>query len=402
MYTFGANPPDIHKIQGNIMNKIVKNTTSLMIMTIVTNANILTNAFENATVDGYVRAAYEVHNVKEDETFKDGAAGGKLHIETAPISGISLVSSFYTSNSFGSADNRGLVPFRGEVAHSYSILGEAYFKALLGNTTLTLGRQEIETPFAQVDDIGLVPNTFEAYVLENKDIPDTTLFLGQIQKMAGVDAEVVDQFTRLNGTNNMQVLGVTYEGFKNLTLNTWYYHLKDAQIDSITYLEASYKDAFNGMGYELGIQYAKQTYLEKKDASVYGVNASISHEVTGLTFGVAYNQADGNAATSGFGGGPFFSNSEYLIIDNAGIDGSQTWIGIEFDMSTMGMGEFTLGLSKAILKNEIKQSATEIDFVASYEVDKNIEMHIICSNLDGTNVGEDNAKHVRFFANYNF
>ena len=385
-----------------MMHKILVNTTLLMIMTIGINANIFTDMFENTTVNGYIRAAYEVHNVKEDDTFKDGATGGKLHIETAPISGISLGSSFYISNSVGSADNRGLVPFRGEVAHSYTILGEAYFKAVLGKTTLTLGRQEIETPFAQVDDIGLVPNTFEAYVLENKDIPDTTLFLGQIQKMAGVDAEVVDQFTRVNGTNNMQVLGVTYEGFKNLTLHTWYYRLKDAQIDSIAYLDANYEGALGGMGYELGIQYAKQTYLEEKDVSVYGVNASINHEVTGLTFGVAYNKADGNAATSGFGGGPFFSNSEYLILDNAGKDGSQIWFGLAWDAQNIGVDGLTLGLSKAILKNEIKQSATEIDFVASYEVDKNIEMHIICSNLDGTNVGEDNAKHVRFFANYNF
>ncbi len=167
------------------MNKIVLSTIILMIMSIGINANTVTNAFENATVDGYMRTAYEGHNVKGDDTFNDGAVGGKLHIETAPIHGISLGSSFFTSNSFGSADNRGLVPFRGEVAHSYAILGEAYLKAALGKTTLKLGRQEIETPFAQADDIGMVPNTFEAYVLENKDLPDTTLFVGQIQKMAG-------------------------------------------------------------------------------------------------------------------------------------------------------------------------------------------------------------------------
>ena len=384
------------------MKKIVLSTITLMIMTIVINANSLANAFENATVDGYVRAAYEIHHIEGDETFKDGAVGGKLHIETAPIHGISLGSSFYTSNSFGSADNRGLVPFRGEVAHSYAILGEAYLKAVFGNTTLKLGRQEIETPFAQVDDIGMVPNTFEAYILENKDIYSTTLFIGQIQKMAGVDAEIVDQFTRVNGSKNMQVLGVTYEGIKDLTLNAWYYRLKDAQIDSIAYLEASYEGAYNGMGYGLGVQYAKQTYLQEKDALVYGVNASISHEDTGLTVGVAYNKADVNAATSGFGGGPFFSNSEYLIIDNAGKNGSQTWFGLEWDASTMGIDGLTVGISKAILKNENHQTSTEVDLVASYEMDKHVEMHIIASDIDGANVGEDTAKHLRVFANYHF
>ncbi len=384
------------------MNNTVQSITILMIMTIVINANTITNSFQNATVDGYVRAGYEIHNLKDNDTFNHGALGGKLHIETAPISSISMGASFYTSNSFDSADNQGLVPFRGEVAHSYTILGEAYLKTVLGKTTLKLGRQEIETPFAQVDDIGMVPNTFEAYVLENKDIPDTTLFVGQIQKMAGVDAEVVDQFTRVNGTNNMQVLGVTYEGIKHFNLNAWYYRLKDAQIDSIAYLEASYEGSFNGMGYGLGVQYAKQTYLEEKDASVYGVNASINHEATGLTVGAAYNKADGNAVTSGFGGGPFFSNSEYLIIDNAGSNGSQTWFGVEWDANSIGIDGLTLGLSKAILKNENSQKATETDLDISYQINKQIEMHMICSDLDGKNVGEDTAKHLRVFANYHF
>jgi len=373
-----------------------------MIVSINIDANTLREAFENATVDGYVRAGYEMHNVKNDDTFNDGALGGKLHIETAPIADMRVGASFYTSNSFGSKDNRGLVPFKGEVAHSYAILGEAYLKAQFGNTTLKLGRQEIETPFAQVDDIGMVPNTFEAYTLENKDIPDTTLFLGQIQKMSGVDAEVVDDFTRVNGNKNMQVIGINYEGIKNTNINAWYYRLKDAEIDSIAYLEASYEASLNGMGYEIGLQYAKQTYLQEHDTSVYGVNASFVYESAGLTLGAAYNKADGNAATSGFGGGPFFSNSEYLIIDNAGADGTQTWFGLEYDASTIGIDGLTISLSKAILKTKAHKVSTEVDLVASYEIDKNIEMHMIYSDLDGANVGEDRAKHLRVFANYNF
>jgi len=376
--------------------------TILMIMTIGIKANILIKAFENATVDGYIRAGYEVHNVKNDNTFEDGALGGKLHIQTAAISGMSIGASFYASNSFGSADNKGLVPFRGEVAHSYSILGEAYVKVQWGNTLIKVGRQEIDTPFAQVDDIGIVPNTFEAYILKNRDIPDTSLFIGQIQKMAGVDAEVVDTFTRVNDNNNIQALGLSYEGVKNLAINAWYYRLKDAQIDSISYLEANYEGLKNGIAYGLGLQYAKQSYLNEEDASIYGIHASLSHESTGLTLGVAYNKANSNEATSGFGGGPFFSNSEYLIVDNAGKNGSQTWFVIEYDASILGLDGLTVSLSKAILKTQANKEATEVDLVASYEVNKDIKLHMIYSDLDGANVGEDTAKHLRIFANYNF
>jgi hypothetical protein len=374
----------------------------LMIMTIGIKANVLTKAFENATVDGYVRAGYEVHNVKNDDTFEDGALGSKLHIHTAAISGMSIGASFYTSNSFGAADNKGLVPFRGEVAHSYAILGEAYFKAVFGNTTLKLGRQEIETPFAQADDIGIVPNTFEAYIVENRDIPNTTLFIGHIEKMAGVDAQVVDTFTQVNGENNMQVLGLHYESIKNLALDAWYYRLKGAQIDSIIYLEANYESTINTVSYSIGLQYAKQSHLNKSDTSIYGINANLSHEHTGVTLGIAYNKTDDNGAFSGFGGGPFFSNSEYLIIDNAGAHGSQTWFGLEWDGSSIGFDKLTLSISKARLKNKSNQTSTEMDIVASYAINKNVEMHMIYSDLDGANVGEDTAKHLRVFANYNF
>ena len=371
-------------------------------MSIGIKANMLSNAFENATVDGYIRAGYEIHNVKKDDIFYDGALGGKLHIKTAPISNISIGASFYTSNSFGSADNRGLVPFRGEVAHSYSILGEAYFKALLGNTTLTLGRQEIETPFAQIDDIGIVPNTFEAYVLENKDIPGTTLYLGQIQKMAGVDAEVVDAFTSINTNHNMQVFGLTYEGFENLGLDAWYYHMKDTEVDSIAYIEARYTETFYALDYEMALQYANQTYSHASDSSIYGISSTLNYLPSGLTLRFAYNKVDGNTAFSGFGGGPFFSNSEYLIIDNAGKDATQVWVGTQFYASVIGKEGLLCSLGYATLKNKTNAKATELDFVVSYEINKHIEVHLIASNLKGSSLGEDDAKHLRIFANYHF
>jgi hypothetical protein len=373
-----------------------------MITTLTINANSIGEAFSNLKIDGYVRTAYERHQIENDSTYRDAAIGGKLHIETAPYYGISIGSSFYTSNALGTSDNRGLVPFRGEVAHSYSILGEAYIEAQLGNTLIKIGRQEMDIPFADTDDIGMVPNTFEAYILENKDIKDTTLFLGQIQKMAGVDAEVVDNFTRVNEHNNMQVIGVRYEGIENVELSTWYYHLKDAEIDSIAYVDVHYEAQNSTLGYGLGIQYAKQTYTAQKDATIYGVTTSINHIDTGITLAAAYNKVEGSAITSGFGGGPFFSNSEYLIIDNAGADGSQTWFGVAYDASSIGLDGLTLSLSKAILKNQAKKISTEVDVVARYEVSKTLEVHMIYSDLEGSNVAEDTAKHLRVFANYTF
>ena len=360
-------------------------------------------AGKETVVDGYIRGTYQSHDVKDDRVYKDDAIGGKLHFETASTDGVSLGASFYGTTEVFNDDNKGLIPLRGESHKSYAILGEIYLKYESKNSILKVGRQEIETPFAQTDDIGMIPNTFESAIFINRGIKDTTIFLGQINKMAGVDAEVIDEFTKVNGSKNMQFIGITYNGIDNLSLAGWYYRLKGAEIDKISYIEANYaKDLNRNYSYELGLQYSKQNYSVGDDATVLGGTVTVASKSSGITLSSAYTKVKNRVASSGFGGGPFFSNSEYLIIDNAGIDGSAKWIGTEIDGSRFGYSGLTLGLGKITLETESKKEATEVDFVASYEVNKNMEFHMIYSDLKGVDVGEDDAKHLRVFVNYNF
>ena len=373
----------------------------LLLSTVGVQAESLSNAFSSTTVDGYLRGAYQSHDVKDDKTYKDDALGGKLHIETGAYYGFSVGASAYSSNAIKNHDNKGLVPFRGD-EKSYTILGEAYLKAEFGNSMFKVGRQEIETPFAEVDDIGMTPNSFEAAIFENKDIENTRIFLGHIQRMAGVDAEIVDDFTNVNGSEHMQILGVTYEGIKNIDMAGWYYRLKDAEIESIAYLEANYKEERGDTIFEIGVQYSNQGYRVGKDAHVYGGTFSAMDKNSGLTLSAAYTKAQDNAATSGFGGGPFYSNSEYLIIDNAGANGKALWYGAEYDASYMGVEGLTIGYGQVTQTTATGAEATEKDIVASYEMSENFELRGIYSTLKGRNVGEDEAKHLRVFGNYSF
>ncbi len=365
-------------------------------------AETLNDALKKTKVDGYLRGSYQVHDVKDDKTYRDDAIGGKVHIQTGAFYGVTLGASLYSSNAMFNDDNKELVPLRGENHKSYAILGEAYMQLDFGKSMFKIGRQEIDTPFADRDDIGMVPNTFESAIFENRDIEDTTIFLGHIQKMAGVDADVVDKFTKVNGSKGMQLLGVSYEGVKDLALQVWYYNLKDAQIDSIAYLEANYEKELGSMTYGVGLQYAKESYLKDRDANIYSGALSATANEIGLTLATAYSKAKDNGATSGFGGGPFFSNSEYLILDNAGEDGKALLYSAEYDASKVGIDGFTIGLEYITLTSKAKKESTEADLVLSYEMSNDFEIHAIASNLKGHSVGEDNAKHLRIFANYNF
>ena len=357
---------------------------------------------DGINVDGYLRGSYQNHDVKDDRVYKDDALGGKLHFETASTDGISLGASLYASSSIVNDDNRGLIALRGETHKSYSILGEAYLKNEFGKNLLTIGRQEIETPFAQIDDIGMIPNTFEAVTLLNNGMENSILFLGQIQKMSGVDAEVIDKFTKVNGSKNMQVLGLTYNGISDLALSAWYYRLREAEVDEISYLEATYEKELGAYAYSWGLQYSKQGHDAGGSTKVLGATLSFTANTMGLTFVTAYNETKDGSAFSGFGGGPFFSNSEYLILDNAGDEAKAKWMGVELDASVLGLRGLNMGIGKITLETEEQKEASEVDFVASYEVSNDVEIHMIYSNLKGANVGEDEAKHLRIYANYNF
>ena len=374
----------------------------LLVLALLSTLEIEAIGNKSTIVDGYLRGTYQVHNIKNDKVYKDDALGGKLHFETASTDGVSLGASLYTSATLFHDDNKGLISLRGEMDKSYSILGEVYLKSEFSKSILKIGRQEIETPFAQMDDIGMIPNTFEAVTLVNNDMENTILFLGYIKKMSGVDSEVIDEFTRINGSENMQVFGFSYNGLANMILSGWYYKLDGAEVDKITYFEAVYEKDFSNYSYGWGLQYSKQGHNVGKSSRVLGGMLNVGVKSMGLTFATAYNETKDGSAFSGFGGGPFFSNSEYLILDNAGENGKAKWMGVEFDASLFGANGLRLGVGKITLETDTKGDATETDFVASYEFNKDMEVHMVYSDLKGANVGEDDAKHLRVYANYNF
>ena len=60
------------------------------------------------------------------------------------------------------------------VSDSY-IVDEAWVAATLGKTTVKLGRMELDTPLVFTEKWSIAKNTFEAAVVINQDLPDTTL-----------------------------------------------------------------------------------------------------------------------------------------------------------------------------------------------------------------------------------
>lgn len=351
------------------------------------------------TVEGYLRAGYQNTDITGDSDYTDTALGGKLHIETAPWNGISAGASFYTTNVVGNDEGEG-VPFFDANNDSYSILGEAYMKGQWGNTTIKAGRQEIDTPFADTDDIGMVPNTFEAAVLVNSDIKDTTIVLAHIEKWAGVDVENDPaEFERLNGDDGVQALGITYEGSEGLMLSGWYYHGNN--LVDISYAEAGYETNLDGITLGLGGQYAQQDWESDTATEIMGASLSLGVDAAGLTFGAAYNKADENGADNGFGGGPFFTSAEHLTLAEAGADGEAVMYSAEWDAGAAGLEGLTLGVGHLTLEDSTGAEATELDLTASYAFNDALGIDVIYSDIDDE-INGDELTNLRIFVNYTF
>ena len=350
-----------------------KATISLIAVSAMSSgAENLKEIFSNISTEGQVRLGVIRTEDDNDKRASTVSLGGSLGAKTDPLKGISLGAKFYTTNALFGRDNEGM--FLDSHNDSYSIVGEAYIQADLGKTTIKAGRQIIDTPYADSDDIGMIPDIFEGYTLVNRDIADTTVILASLDKWAGVDSDIPEKFTNLQESSDaMLIASVIYEGIENTTLQAWHYRLDDANFN---YFEAGYEtEQFN-----LGFQYTDQD----NDNTAFGLQAGVN--IGDLAVTTAYNKVSGRVS-NGFGGGPFFTSAEDHTIEIEEHDQEGILLSAKYAIDRL-----TLGVTHA----NFEKGENDTDYIASYAVNDNHSLDLIYSDM------YDDGNMVRFFANYNF
>jgi len=173
---------------------------SAMVVGLIGSANVqaaedLSSMFSEGKTSGQIRAfsisrTYDYSDAaKDDFTRSANAVGGHLKYETSDYKGLSLGTAFYTTNGFFNDDDKTdytkVDPtLLGPDNDAYSVLGEAYLQYKTGNTVFKAGRQKLDTPLAGSDDARMLPNLFEAYVVMNSDVANTTLIAAHVTKFA--------------------------------------------------------------------------------------------------------------------------------------------------------------------------------------------------------------------------
>ncbi len=216
------------------------------------------------------------------------------------------------------------------------VMDEAWLAATVGKTTGKIGRMKLDTPLVFSETWSIIPNTFEAAVVINQDIPDTTLvgaYVGQhdsAQVIGGGMNQASSPFTSFY--NGAYTIGVINNSVKPLTVQGWYYGAQ-TNIDFGTLIQdptiiapnptitVSHIDAFwlqadldaadlGVKGLKAGVQYTKNTYDLK--TAIAGVPGSTNNDAYALMLGynvenmatvkVAYSQV-GKDNDSGMGAG---------------------------------------------------------------------------------------------------
>ncbi len=204
------------------------------------------------------------------------------------------------------------------------IVDEAWVAATVGKTTGKIGRMELDTPLVFTENWSIAKNTFEAAVVINQDIPDTTLvgaYVGGSNGNSGINTTFGNGTTfpipgvgianRVQGISGQTTFSQFYHGayaagvvnnsWKPLTAQAWYY-------DAPQFLNAFWLQADVAMeGIIAGAQYTKVNYNKSLDLPI---TANSSNDAYAFKLGyemkdvvalsVAYSQT-GKETKSGFG-----------------------------------------------------------------------------------------------------
>ncbi|KIM12860.1 MAG: hypothetical protein KU38_03790 [Sulfurovum sp. FS08-3] len=346
--------------------------------------------------DGYVRWGYQSFKNNASSEY-DSAIGGKLNVELQQKGYFALGATFYTTNALSNKENIG-VPFYSSQNNSYTLLGEAYLRLKLGQTKAVIGRQLFDSPFANSDDVGMTPNTFEGIVVTSKEIPNAKIVGAYLAKWSGVDSDTPQEFTRLNGDRGLYILGGVYGGVENLKLKAWFYNLQDNAM--LSYFEANYDFKVDEVQVALATQYSVQDYENGDHSTIYGafIEASTNH----MRAVLAYNEVDGGAADNFFGGGPFFTSAQHITVTDGGDNATALLLGASLDLGVVGIENLVLGVSYLDVERQRLQAINEFDVTLEYSYAKNLNLQLIYSDIEDKSFNDESFKNVRVFVNYSF
>jgi hypothetical protein len=343
----------------------------------------LQEAIKEGSVNGNIRAYYNTwdYGTKTDQTAF--SLGGALRAETGSIGWAKFGLGYYTAQDLdtNNSDSSKVDPRLGS---EIEVLGEAYFTLSGADSTLTVGRQKISTPFANPGDAFIIPVTFEGTSFTNKSITDLTL---QAHYLTAIKNRNSDEFIDVGNfstarygvasqeTSGTIILGANYKA-EGLGVQAWYYQFSD--LFDTTYLQANY--AFAGtetIKPFVAAQVASQSdsgdkLLGEVDSTLWGVQGGLSMGKAKVTLGYNSIAEETNAFKNGaflapynFSTSPLFTNNMLSTVENGNAgDASKLTFNYKFTDVKLKLSYASFDFEKDVADRD------EIDVDVIYSLDK--------------------------------
>ncbi len=402
---------------------------SLVLATLLASQTLSAEDTNSWELNGNLRASYFSDTPDADgdagDEMHDLAVGATISLTTPEVSGFKAKATLFTSQPlFGQStykDNKtngGSAWLADSDGGSFSYIGEAYISGqvptpencVLGQVFLSLGKQTINTPFANPDDIGMARNTFEAYLVQAKPIDGVTVTAGRVLSWAGHDSGgEKGEFKDLTGGDGVSVFAINYANSDlGVAAQVWNYHLDDLYSNTdvnIAYGDATYTYTQDDMTVAVSGQYAQFTELNKNenDGTVTGGKVAVTYGPANIY--AAMNMADGDfAPINGFGGGPFFTSSDVMTIASVLNDSSAMKIGGGYQV----LDNLSVSAGFLTLSPDEGDDLNELDLGASLNVSDNLNVSLYFeswnqySNSSNTNSETVDWMEYSIFANYSF
>jgi imipenem/basic amino acid-specific outer membrane pore len=386
-------------------------------------ATDFSEVFTTGESSGKIRIA-SIHQNNEVNTDTYGTSlGGWLKYETAAWNDLSFGAAGYVSQkiSFLSGDEEEVTTdFFDANGNSFIYIGEAYINYSASDLTVRIGRQRIESPFVNGDDVRMLPNTFEAAVGTYNAFEKTTITAGYLYRWAGYDSpqghhEHINQFNQFgvnHDSNGVIMLGAVNESIDNLLIQGWLY--RTDKVTDIAYLDANYKFNFDEeKSVDFLVQYA---LLDENTNSLgdatgmdgtvngFGINLNVAQYHAGIAYNHAFNR-EGKVVVDGLGGGPYYTSMEEMTID--GIEEVEAYkLYADVDMDSAGVHGLNLAVAYGVFKSApVDVNVRELDIIALYELSDTTIIDMSYAKIEDRNKnfdGGNDAGYSRFLARINY
>ena len=300
------------------------------------------------------------------------------------------------------------------------------------NTSVKIGRQTLPkslSPFAFSEGWQIFKNTFDAALVVNSSLPDTTLVYAYVTRANNSVGPALNgsSFNRINPTDGVHMVTAQNKSISNLTLTGTWYYAPDmvANLGALPSGDANilWGDAkYDAGSFTVAIQGGQVSPDGLKDTTAFGAKVAGNFGMFGLS--AAYSSVNDGALTiSNIGTRgvktPLYTQS---ILDQNAIKKDADAFKIAATMKALGgkfglayinadMGKSSLGgtffgglngLDAAAAAGNTSGTYEEIDVTYKTKISENTTLFAAYVNQSDDRFVDKSQNFVRFWARYNF